>query len=98
VRLDYSVLLLFYASAIALLSTGAMPEQSPYRRVYPPDPLPFQVDQWDDRGNLTKCIGRAEDMEMGRALFWCAVAKNRGKDRITLRWKAQILEKSPNDF
>jgi hypothetical protein len=71
-----------------------MPEQPPYRREIDGDPLPYSVDAWDERGNLTHCLGKTSDISLGLALYWAAVAKERNHARLTLRHGIRVIEKN----
>jgi hypothetical protein len=74
-----------------------MPEQPPFRRQVEHNPLPYAVDAWDGRGNMTRRLGTAESLSLGLALYWAAVAKERNKTRLTLRHGARIIEKTDED-
>ncbi len=71
-----------------------MPEQYPYRQPTEHDPLPFSVDEWDERDNFSCCLGKANSVSLGLALYWAAVAKSHGTRRITLRHGIRVIEKT----
>lgn len=71
-----------------------MPEQPPYRRQYEPDPLPFTVDEWDERDNHSRCLGKACSIKLASALYWAAVATLEGKARLTLRHGIRLMEQN----
>ena len=84
---------IMHALAIAGADPGPDPSRVTLQSTKVIENLPYSIDVFDAGGNLVEVLGRLSRLDMARAAFDICTAQ-KPEQSITLRLKAQVIEKS----